>query len=136
MPSKFEDMLFSTDKPARIYLKRPDKTFIEDDQKKAAYIEGYSLESPFARAARDKVLKEVKNEDDAQIVALLSAITTGWYLVSFAGKPILDDSGAPLGFSPENAAELYSTPRALPWRVQVFDALSNLQNFMPASSAT
>lgn len=141
---KFDNLLFQTEKVARVPLKRVDGTIIKDSAGVEAYIDVLSTDSKKANGLRqanidNRLNSEVKrtaamNEEFS--IAMLAELTVGWYLVKPDGEPIFDDNGTtPLPFSVEQAKELYAAPGAAPWREAVQAVSGDRVRFTGASAS-
>lgn len=137
---KFDAIELATDEVHRMTLINPTtRQPIRDKDGKEAYVEHYSSDSEVARkvnreisrrrlkAGRAKITPE---EIEADGLELLAAITTGWYLVDFAGNPI------DVPFTQENARELYASRKTYWLREQVDDSAVDRVNFSKGSSTS
>lgn len=139
MSSKFAGMTLEVEKPSRMTIVHPvSRQPLRDASGVEAFIELYSGDSEVARKhhravqrrrlamkGRGKISPE---ELEAEQVEFLCALTTGWHLLA------LDGSAMEVGFSAENARDLYAEP-ALSWlREQVDEFIGDRGNFSKASS--
>lgn len=139
MSSKFAGLEIAVDKPARLMLSHPvTRQPLRDSEGHEAFIELFSVDSAVARKHQQTIQKRrlsqrgtririTPEELESESVELLSALTTGWYLVTLDGR-VID-----LPFTIENARELYAAP-SLAWvREQVDEFVADRGNYSTAS---
>jgi hypothetical protein len=145
MISKFAGLEIPVDKPARMTLIHPvtrqplrDRKS-KDKEGQVAYIELHSTDSDaFRRHLREvnrrkslpqgRVATTTPEQDEAEALEILAALTTGWYLVGLDGEHI------DVPFNTENAKDLYAAT-SLAWiREQVNAFAVERANFAKASS--
>lgn len=137
--SKFAGLEIEVDKPQRMTLVHPNtRQPLRDEEGNEAYVDLYSSDSEAARRHTRSIQRRRLNmrgrgtiapeQLEAEAIELLAVLTTGWHLVSLAGKAL------DVPFSAENARELYASP-SLAWvREQVDEFAADRANFTPSSS--
>lgn len=112
---------------------------LKDAKGKDAYIELYSTDSEICRRHfreqnRRRTLPNgnmrptTPEQNEADTVQLLVALTTGWYLVGMDGNHI------DVPFNAQNAADLYAATSMAWVRAQVNEFVTEIANFAKASS--
>lgn len=140
MISKFAGLEIPVDKPARMPLIDPvTRQPLHDKKGQGAWIELHSSDSDAARRhfrevnrrksmPGGRVARSTPEQDEAEALATLAALTTGWYLVGRDGEHI------DVPFTIENAKDLYAAT-SLSWiREQVNEFAIDRANFAKASS--
>ncbi len=139
--SKFSALELETDKPFRLVILHPvSRQPLKDAEGKEAYVDIHSADSDIAKKFDRKVFRarlnmrgrgKVQPEQlEAEAVARLAALTTGWYLLDLAGNHL------DVSFSADNAEALYGNARVSWLREQLEEGSTDRENFSKASSPT
>ena len=140
MTSPLDSLGFDVNKPETLILSSPitGQPIYCNVTGEAAHIEVLSADSDVARNLRRRAQAQVMKrrgkvsveENEATSLELISALTTGWFLVNFDGEAIDFD------YSTQNARELYSNTSFAWIKEQVDEFAGDRSNFMKNSKTS
>ena len=143
----FAGLALDTERAFKILIMQPDgETPLRDEKNTQAWATVVSGDSKIASRARSEARAYVQElhdtnkmpegiEADAlRSLVVASRCVTGWYLLSFNGKPVMDvDGTTPIPCTPDNALKLFLMGDGVAWLYQqIVRPVYARENFTPA----